>query len=199
MNGNSFKMTQVSTPETLRQPVGPRGSVLFGNVAELRRDQLAFIMGMALKYGDVSVFRVGSLRIHTVFHPDGVRRVLQDNNRNYTKNSPVFRLMKGLLGNGLFLSEGEFWLKQRRLMQPIFHRQRIAGFGQTMTLTTERTVESWQPSAAGGQVLDIAHEMMRLTLDIACRSLFSLDIQAEAGPVESAINVVLEDFIFRFE
>jgi cytochrome P450 len=199
MNNGMNPASHAVVKPPLRQPPGPRGHFLFGSMADLQCDRLKFAMDLALEYGDVALFRMGPLPLYMVNHPDGIRHILVDNKRNYSKDTPVFGLLKGLLGNGLLLSEGEFWLRQRRLMQPMFHRERIAGFGQTMTATAEKVLESWRPFAAEGQALDISREMMRLTLDIACRSLFSMDILGEASAIAGAVDIVLEDFTFRFD
>lgn len=182
-----------------RRPSGPRGRFIFGSMADLQRDRLTFSMELARNYGDVAFFRMGPLPLYMVYHPDGIRHILVDNKRNYDKNTPVFGLLKGLLGNGLLLSDGDFWLRQRRLMQPIFHRERINGFARIMTGAADKILTEWQPYAGGNQVLDVSREMMRLTLDIACRSLFSMDIQRETSAVAGAVDVFLEDFTFRFD
>lgn len=188
----------VSATSALRRPAGPRGLPLAGSMFALQRDRLKFAMGLA-DYGDVAAFRMGPMQVYMVYHPDGVKRILQDNNHNYSKESPALQMLKGLLGNGLFLSEGDFWLRQRRLMQPMFHRQRISGFGEIMVDSAQKVVKSWHPAASAGRPLDISREMMRLTLDVACRSLFSVDMENEAGAIGRAMDVLLEDVTFRFD
>ncbi len=199
MDSKSERLSGTVNAATLPLPPGPRGHFLFGSMADLQRDRLKFATDLALNYGDVAMFRMGPLPLYMVYHPNGIRHVLVDNKRNYTKDTPVFGLLKGLLGNGLLLSEGEFWLRQRRLMQPMFHRERIAGFGRIMTGAAQKALESWQPAAAEGRVVDISREMMRLTLDVACRSLFSMDIMGKASAIARSVDLVLEDFIFRFD
>ncbi len=199
MNSKSERITSTVSAAAISLPPGPRGHFLFGSMADLQRDRLRFATDLALNYGDVAMFRMGPLPLYMIYHPDGIRHILVNNKRNYTKDTPVFGLLKGLLGNGLLLSEGEFWLRQRRLMQPMFHRERIAGFGRIMTAAAEKALESWRPAASEGRMVDISREMMRLTLDVACRSLFSVDITGEASAIARAVDVVLEDFIFRFD
>jgi cytochrome P450 len=185
--------------KTNLRPPGPRGQFLLGNLNELRKDRLAFTIRLAERYGPVSQFRMLGRPLYMVYHPDGVKRILQENAHNYSKESALFNPLKPVLGNGLFLSEGEFWLRQRRLMQPAFHRQKISAFAGTMTGVAEEVVESWRPSAAGGRPVDAAAEMMRLTLDVACRALFSSDIRGEARVIGEALAVLLADVTFRFD
>jgi len=115
-----------------------------------------------------------------LYHPDHVKRVLQENHRNYDKNFPNMKAARELFGNGLFTSDGESWLRQRRLMQPSFHHKRLTGFGRLMSEATATMLERWQRTAPGDTPLDISVEMTRLTLRIAGLSLFSLDLSNEA-------------------
>ena len=110
---------------------GPAGLPLVGNILELMPDPLGFLLRMANEYGSLARYRLGSVMMNQVSHPDGVQRVLLDNNHNYFKGDH-WEAMRQVNGKGLITSEGNFWLSQRRLMQPSFHRQRIAGFAGNM-------------------------------------------------------------------
>src|SRR5690349_15730044 len=88
-----------------------------------------------------------------VSDPAGIRHVLQDNARNYHK-SPLYDRLREGLGNGLLTSEDAFWLRQRRLAQPAFHRQRLVAMADTMVSCTEETLDRWQPAAARGDTID---------------------------------------------
>ena len=102
---------------------GPKGHFLTGSISEVQQDRLSFLLELAKTYGDIVHLRLGPTSAVLVFHPDGVQHVLQDNHANYTKKTRAFAGLKPLLGNGLLVSDGDFWLRQRRLMQPAFHRQ----------------------------------------------------------------------------
>jgi cytochrome P450 len=181
----------------LRVPPGPPGHFLLGNLPEIGRSPIDFLTSLAYDYGDVARFRflwhVGFL----VNHPDYIRRILVENHRNYSKNSPGNLMLKPLLGNGLLLSEGDFWLRQRRLMQPAFHKQRIQAFGELMASATEEMMERWRAHDPN-KVLDISEEMMRLTLSIVGRALFSLDLSEEADTVGEAFSYTNEFISARF-
>lgn len=142
----------------LMLPAGPQRSTIF---QRLQR-----------RYGDVVRFTIGGRTAHLVSDPQAVQHVLQDNNRNYLKGRGLAKV-RGILGQGLLTSEGEIWRRQRRLIQPVFHRRKIASFATKMTAATEAMLERWQPRADSREPFDVAEEMMRLTLDIVSKTLFS--------------------------
>jgi cytochrome P450 len=118
-------------------PRGPRGRLLLGSGPALERDQLGFYAACAREYGDVVPLRLGPNRGLLVYHPDAIEEVLVTRSRDFIK-SPGVRLLARVLGNGIFLSEGGVWLRQRRLVQPAFHRQRVLAYGEVMTAYTAR-------------------------------------------------------------
>src|SRR5713226_6382407 len=126
-----------------RQPPGPKGHFLWGNLREFRPDMLGFWTECARTYGDVSAFRLGIRRCVLVNHPDLIEEVLVTNARNFIKHFAL-RMSPVVLGRGLLTSEGDFWLRQRRLAQPAFSRHRIAAYGDVMVRYTERMLASWK-------------------------------------------------------
>jgi cytochrome P450 len=185
--------------DNLLSPPGPRGRPLVGSLPDLRRDRLGFLTRTALQYGDVVQYRIASFHLVQVSHPDGIQRILQENHRNYTKDSPTLREFRRVLGNGLFTSEGAFWLRQRRLMQPAFHRQRIAALGEMMVNAAQSMLQGWQSASLNGQPMDVSQEMMALTLEIACRALFSANIQPHVQEIGRAVTEIVEEVVFRFD
>jgi cytochrome P450 len=99
-------------------------------------------------------------------------------------------ILQPLVGNGLLTSDGEFWLMQRRLSQPAFHRQRIDGFAETMTAATVRMLDEWAARAGREETLDMSEHMMRLTLEIVGRTLFSMDLTGASETVGKAFSRV---------
>jgi cytochrome P450 len=191
------KTQHVTAPVRGTLPPGPHGHFLLGNVREIQRDSIGFNMGMMRQYGDIVRVRVLTWPTYMVFHPDDVKRVLQENHKNYNKDVYNVTLLKPLLGQGLFTNDGESWLQQRRLMQPAFHRKRLATFGSLMTAAATSMLEGWQNA---DQPLDVAAEMMRLTLSIAGQALFSINLSDEAdavGQAFTAVRTLLTSYLFQ--
>jgi cytochrome P450 len=198
MNGTSIRPTVTVQPHGTIPP-GPRTLSPLGSMADLMRDGTKFVCDMERMYGDVVKYRVAYMTLYQVNHPDGIHRILQENNRNYSKGEVMLRLLKPIVGNGLFTNEGESWLHQRRLMQPTFHRQHIAAFGEMMVRATLDMCERWEPAAREGAPLDMMTEMSRLTSQIATQALFGTCVTVEANAVGRAITELLEQVSFRFQ
>lgn len=173
---------------------GPKGGFFFGSGRDFRRDQLGFYASCARVYGDFVQTKMGPFRILLIYHPDAIEELLVTRSRDFIK-SPGVRLLRPLLGDGLLLSEGETWLRQRRLMQPAFHRQRVAGYGDVMTAFTERHVSDWKV----GDTVDVHAEMMALTQAIVAKTLFDADVTGDAHDAIQAAKVLAEDFGARLQ
>ena len=172
----------------LPEPPGP-GGVPFAHLASFRRDPLRFIDRVRRTYGDVARFRFGPRRIYLLSHPEHVREVLVANHRNFIKSGALQRA-RVVLGQGLLTSEGEHHLRQRRLAQPAFHRERISALGETMVAYAERAAGRWTP----GREMDAAREMNRLALAIAGKTLFGADVERESDEIGAALNDVMAAF-----
>jgi cytochrome P450 len=179
-------------PHLVNHRPGPRGWPIVGNLPAFRRDQLGFYAACARDYGDVVPVRFGPRAGLIVSHPDAIEDVLVTRARDFVK-SPALRLMRPLLGAGLLLSEGDFWLRQRRQLQPAFHRQRIAGYGEAMTTLTGRHLAGWKD----GATVEVHAEMMTLTQAIVTKTLFDADVSGDARVVGDALNVLNSDFSDR--
>jgi cytochrome P450 len=149
-------------------------------------------MGGRERYGDVVRYPMGPFRVYQVSHPDDVKRVLVDNARNYRKTDLMQRL-RPIFGNGLLLSEGDFWMRQRRLAQPAFHRERLAGLTATMPGLIASELQRWEAHVGSGQPFDLAAELMRLTLDLTGQVLFSTDLSEVADDMGRAMTVLIEE------
>ncbi|MBI2682081.1 MAG: cytochrome P450 [Acidobacteriales bacterium] len=160
-----------------------------GNLVRFRRDPLAFFTRSAREFGDAVPYRMGPRRLTLINHPDFIKDLLVTSNRKFIK-SLVLQRAKSVLGEGLLTSEGEFHMRQRRLAQPAFHRQRIAGYGQTMAEYSARAAQSWR----AGQSFDVHAEMMRLTLAIAGKTLFDADVESDAREIGGAMQTFMDNF-----
>ena len=180
----------MTTTRTL--PPGPKGRPFFGSGRDLACDQIGFYTRCARDHGDLVPVRLGPRQALLVFHPDAIEEVLVTRSRDFVK-SPGVRLLAGLLGDGLLLSEGETWLRQRRLVQPAFHRQRLAGYGEVMAAFAERHVAGWRD----GEVRDAHAEMMTLTQAIVAKTLFDAEVADESYEIGRASHVLARDFSAR--
>lgn len=172
---------------------GPAGNLMFGNLYGIQDDRLHAFMRLREVYGDVVRLNIGPRIIHLVSHPDLIEYILKDNNRNYTKGRGLEKA-KPLLGEGLLTSEGEFWRRQRRLAQPAFHRKKIAGFVSIMKQATGQLLTRWDERPDKTEPVNVAGEMMRLTLDVVSRTLFSTGLQpAETESVADALPFILRE------
>lgn len=169
----------------LKNPPGPHNLSPLGSASALARDPMRLALGMWQQYGDVVRFRLLAWPAYILYHPDHVKMVLQDRHLTYDKQFPMSKVMSSpeLFGNGLITSDGDFWLHQRHLMQPSFHRERVAGFGQLMIRTTEDLLSRWQQVAKDKGVLDMEQEMTGLTLRTAGLALFSLDLAENSDTI----------------
>ncbi|MCA1616746.1 MAG: cytochrome P450, partial [Acidobacteria bacterium] len=152
-------------------------------------DPLKFLTRITREHGDVVHFRIGPQHVYLLNHPDLVRDALVTRQDHFHKGRALQR-SKRLLGEGLLTSEGEHHRRQRRLVQPGFHRKRIETYGATMTEYADRYSSGWRDGAE----VDIAHEMMRLTLAIVGKALFNADVEGEADDVGEALTVIMEMF-----
>jgi len=185
--------------KTARLPLPPlvKGGWPIGSAKYFAEDPLALFERSVPKYGDV--FRLDSVFFHfmpdfdyfiCIAHPDMVKHVMQDNNRNYVK-SFAYRVLENLVGKGLLTSEGDFWRKQRRLMQPTFHKERLSSFGQIMTDGCEEVLARWRTLPKGSEV-NVSKDMMAMTLKVVCRAMFSTDVGQAMEVVSSEFDVANE-------
>ena len=143
------------------------------------------------KFGDVTTFRIGPAQAFLVNHPDLIRDLLVTNHAKFIKGRALQRA-KGLLGEGLLTSEREFHLRQRRMIQPTFHRARINEYAGTMIEFSDKLSSEWRD----GEVRDIDREMMRLTLNIVGKTLFGANVEGDAAQVGAAMSIIVSMFNF---
>lgn len=170
-------------------PPGPKVSRLGTLTYSFTRDPLNFLSNVSRTYGELASYRMAGERLYIVNNPYWIKDILVTHNRNFVKSRGLERTKK-LLGNGLLTSEKEFHLRQRRLMQPAFHRDRIAAYGRTMVDYADQLRRAW----ADGAALDVATEMMRLTLSIAGKTLFDVDVESQAAEIGRALTDVMQSF-----
>ena len=174
-------------------PSPPFGSRLTGHLPQYKRDPLGFFTSCARDYGDFVPLRFGPIRAFAIHSPDLIEQVLVVDYRKFTKGN-LLRRNRLLFGNGLLVSEGDFWRRQRKLAQPAFHRERINAYGKIMTDCADEMLRNWKD----GETRDVHAEMMRLTLEIVTRTLFSAGAgEAQAEKVERALQGAQESVMKR--
>jgi cytochrome P450 len=180
-------------------PPGPGSRPTLSDLQALRDGPHAFLLQVARNYGPTVRYPVGPLAAHLITGPDGVKHVLQDNHKNYCKDTFQYNLLSAVTGEGLLTSDGDFWLRQRRLAAPAFHKSRIATFAPMIIDTAKQMLAQWE--TAGGQI-DVAAEMMRVALQIIGKAMFSRafgagEIGDQAGELATATLTVLDHIVGR--
>ena len=176
-------MVLMATTRTM--PAGPPGGPFFGNMPEYNADPLAFMTRAAREYGDFVPLRLGPIRGVLLSNPKDVESVLVEHARSFHKSRGLHRLST-LLGNGIFISEDNYWLRHRRSMQPAFSKSSVERYEGTMVRRAQSALQRW----AGRDAIDVVLEARRLTLEIAAESLFGNDIsEAEAIEIREAVEV----------
>jgi cytochrome P450 len=181
-------MPASTLPAEIRPP-GPAHVPLLGHSFAFARDPLAFLTRVSREFGDIAYFRLGSVDVYFVNHPDLVREVLIAQRASFTI-SPLRDRLRPVIGLGLFTSRGDLHARQRRLMQPVFRKSRIEGYAHHMTDLAQRTRDRWH----SGAEIEVAEEMMRLTMFVAAKTLFSHDIEGDSDAVSRNVSLLLEYF-----
>lgn len=173
-----------------RRPPGPRPRYPGQLIRSLAVDRLGLFADMS-REGDVTQIRLGPERVALLMDPEDIRRMLVTEQRRFSKGRALDRT-KRLLGEGLLTSEGDFHLRQRRLVSPAFHRERLLGYGATMIDCAARAQAGWRD----GEVRDVHADMMHLALVIAGRTLFDADVERDARDVGEVLDLSLRMFSY---
>jgi cytochrome P450 len=166
-------------------PPGPKPHFLIGNIPLAQKHPLAIFTRWAAEYGDIFYYRAAWLHVYFLNRADLIEYVLVRNPQNFLKDR-VIRSSRWLLGAGLLTAEGDYWKRQRRIIQPAFSRERIAYYARYMTDSAEQMLGSWKPRA----VVDIHKEMMDLTLRVVVRALFDLEM-IETERMSRSLNTLM--------
>jgi cytochrome P450 len=178
-----------------RYPPGPR-DWFFGVPIGLRslREPLAFLQEMAQRYGDMVHIHTGPVHSYLISHPDRIREVLVTKGKSFRKWERQKRVFRKIDGNGLINSEGDFWLRQRRLIQKAFQHCRLGRYVETMVELTRRRLDRWTTGAA----INLDQEMSQLALEITGETLFGVDLRDQAAWLGETAEVLRETFVREF-
>lgn len=153
------------------------GLPVVGVLPDLFRQQpFEFMRKVIREHGDFVKLNVGPQAIYLVSNPDYLQRILRDNHRNYQKPNLLYKAAKRVIGNGLVISSGDFWLRQRRMMQPYFHRKFLVGLTDVMTTGIGEILATWESAVQSGAVMNIGNEMSRITMNVITKTMFGLDL-----------------------
>ncbi len=175
-------------PSTAKLPPGPRARYAGELLVSFARDRLGFLRRLTA-HADIAHVRIGNQHFAILNNPEYTKQILVTDNRNFTKGRGLERA-KLLLGEGLLTSEGAFHLRQRRLAQPAFHRERIAAYAAVMVDHAARTRDRW----TDGADMNIHQEMTRLTLGIAGKTLFDADVEGESREIGESLTAAFNVF-----
>jgi cytochrome P450 len=177
-------------PATVPLPPRERGLPVVGLLPQLLRDPLRCCAQVAAKHGDIARVSLGVADVYVVSHPEHLKYVLQEASPNFGKGT-AWAGIRVVIGNSLPASDGAFWLRQRRIMQPAFHRERIASLTSLMNTAIAARLDSWGAAADRDEAVDVHAEMKRLTRDIVLGTMFSASLQpGEAAILDAAVETM---------
>ena len=168
-------------------PGHPPSTGRFHQPLHMREEPHVLLYSLLRTYGDFMRWR-GFQDVYVVNHPDFIRPVLSRDYRYFSKRTIDYRVLARLMGNGLVTNDGPHWVRQRRLMQPMFSNRRIEGFDERINALTSATMNEWE-ARVGGEALRIDREMSRLTFGIVGATLFGSDLERHAGEVAEILEV----------
>ncbi|MFJ9850825.1 cytochrome P450 [Streptomyces sp. NPDC101150] len=171
---------------------GPAGRPLLGSMLDLRRDSLGTFLQARREHGEVVRLQAGPPGLRSVFHavfaPQGVQQVLASEAANFRKDHPLYEEVRQSFGNGLLTSQDTDYLRQRRLVQPLFTKRRVDGYATAVTSEADAVAARWR--TADGGVVDLVREMNRLALCTVSRILFGTDAEAAADAIDRCAPVI---------
>lgn len=176
----------MTSAKAVRVPPMPKGLPLVGHVLEFAKDPSGYLMQVSKSHGEVVNLKFGNRNMTVITRPDLIALVLRDYAKKFKKPYRGFPALKALIGNGLLSSDGDFWLRQRRLAQPAFHREKVRAYGETMRLYTLRALEKIPNK------LDVFEFWNVLTLEIVAKTLFNAEIDGQGSRVGHALEEALQ-------
>lgn len=171
---------------------------LLKNAYYVMKDKTDFFFSQRKEMGDTYLITSPFRNIIVTSNPLYIKQVLIDNSKNYGKSFAYDKLAM-LLGNGLLTSDGDFWRKQRRLMQPAFYKEKLVKIADTMVVETQTMLQDWRQKADTGNLVDISFEMNKIALEIVTKSLFSSQLKGDMGEISHYITEVIKHGAARID
>lgn len=188
MSTNTITTMNEARPRGHHTPPGPRGLPVIGSLPQFRRDPLSFFQGLRRSYGDIVTVTIMGQQVTLFMRPEYTYYFLVEHAQKFDSGSQR-EIMKRFLGEALLTTDGEEHRRQRRLVQPAFHKKRVEGYAEIMTSQTAQMRDAWRPGAE----LNIARELQELTLRIIVKALFDLDLQTQSHELSQLFTDVIEN------
>ncbi len=168
----------------------PKASPLFGLSKEMIEDTLGLMERLSQEHGEIVRIPLFGIDGYLVSDPELIKIVFQKTERDFVKTPKLFRRLRAALGNGLVTSGGDFWKQQRRMVNPAFHRKSLAQFETIIQRTTQEMLQNWEEKEQKGKTINIAEEMMSLTLYLVVLALFSTDIREKIEDIGVSLKEI---------
>lgn len=186
-------LDQINPPLTMPRTAG---WPVVGSLPAFLRDPFPYLEHARAEHGDIFKLNLGLTDVIVCAHPDHVQHILRDNAQNYHKAGPLWNMVRTLLGNGLVVSEGEVWRRQRRLMQPSFHRQHLTGLTDTMVTAIDEVLTGWAVTGSRPQSLDLMTGFSQVTMRVIMHTMFGTGMSTrEMDDVGEAMSFILDYMI----
>lgn len=185
-------------PGATLAPTPSGADPMLGHLREGTRDPLNAFLRWRAECGDVVRLHLAGVTVHLLCHPRHVRLVLQERAKSFFKPMQGRRNLGQVLGNGLLVSEGSFWLRQRRIAQPAFHKKRVDSFGERMVAASLALAAEWDERAETGRPFDVARDMMRLTLRVVQETLLGTVPSSDSDRIGAAVSELLRETNRKF-
>lgn len=192
---DTYPQSMTGTAERKSIPV-TRGLPLVGSLPALIKNPFGFLKQARNTYGDIYNLNLGVTKLLMLNNPRQMQHIFVDNVQNYRKGGAMWDAIRAMLGNGLVVSEGSFWLRQRRMMQPQFHRQRIAALSDLMVSAIKEALDTWEPSATR-QDFTMAPAFNQLTMKVVTRTLFGTGLDKDEMDKVSDALAYSVDYIMK--
>ena len=166
-----------------------KGLPFLGSAIPIMKNPLNFLVNLKTNYNDIVKVKIAGKNYYIIQNPEATRHILQENSKNYFKPGAA-KMMKRFLGDGLATSNGELWLKQRRIMQPAFHRKRIDEFAENINHETTLFIQHLERLSEDKPV-NINNEFLKLTLNNINKTMFGTDMKDRLDEVAKVINDLL--------
>ena len=197
---DTYPQTIAGTTQPKSIPL-TKGLPLVGSLPQLIKNPFGYLKQARNTYGDIYNLNLGVSKMLMLNSPRQMQHIFVDNVQNYRKGGAMWDAIRAMLGNGLVVSEGSFWLRQRRMMQPQFHRQRIAALSELMVSAMKEALDTWE-SSASGETFNMATAFNQLTMKVVTRTLFGTGLDKEemekvSDSLAYAVNYILKAIAFN--